>query len=192
MSRIGFKPISLPEGVSYELSAGLITVKGPKGEVSVHLPADVSVSEENGALHVRPVTGAKEEAGKSRQGSENHGTAAANIHNAVKGVTEGWKKELEINGTGYRASMKGTSVSMFLGYSHEIVVAPIGKYTKITCPDETHVTVEGCDRQQVGQTAAHIYDKHRPDVYGQKGVHYVGQHLIKKIGKRASAGSGKK
>jgi len=190
MSRIGFKPISLPAGVSYVIADSLITVKGPKGEVSVHLPKDVSVSEDGGALHVRPVEDA--DGTVSRQGQADHGTTAANIANAVHGVSEGWKKELEINGTGYRASMKGNAVSMFLGYSHEITVSPIGKYTKITCPDETHVTVEGCDRQEVGQTAAAIYDKHRPDVYGQKGVHYVGQHLIKKVGKRASAGSGKK
>lgn len=192
MSRIGFKPISLPEGVSYQIVDGLMTVKGPKGEVSVHIPMDVSVSEEDGHLHVTPVEGAKEEAGKARQGSENHGTTAANIHNAVKGVTEGWKKELEINGTGYRASIKNGAVVMFLGYSHEISVAPVGKFTKITCPDETHITVEGCDKHDVGQTAAYIYDKHRPDVYGQKGVHYVGQKLIKKVGKRATASAGKK
>lgn len=188
MSRIGFKPISLPEGVTYEIVDGVMTVKGPLGEVSVHIPMDVSVSEKDGHLHVAPIADAKEEAGKARQGSENHGTTAANINNAVVGVTKGWKKELEINGTGYRASIKNGNVVMFLGYSHEITVSPVGKYTKITCPDETHVTVEGCDKHDVGQTAAYIYDKHRPDVYGQKGVHYVGQHLIKKVGKRASAG----
>lgn len=186
MSRIGFKPIALPEGVSYVKEANVITVKGPKGEVSVHIPSDVSVEEKDGALHVRPL-----EEG-TKQGSADHGTTAANLHNAVKGVTEGWKKELEINGTGYRASVKNGSVTMFLGYSHEVVVAPIGKYTKIVCPDETHVVIEGCDKQEVGQTAALIYDKHRPDVYGQKGVHYKGQHLIKKVGKRAAATGAKK
>ena len=125
------------------------------------------------------------------QGQENHGTAAALLHNAVKGVTEGWKKELEVAGTGYRCSIKNGVLTMFLGYSHDVQVKPIGKYTKITCPDETHILVEGVDRQEVGQTAATIYDCHRPDVYGNKGVHYKGQKLIKKVGKRAAAG-GKK
>lgn len=182
MSRIGFKPIALPSGVTYKLENGSLAVTGPKGEVSVHIPADVSVEEKDGALHVRPLDL------EDKQGKADHGTTAANITNAVKGVSEGWKKELEINGTGYRASVKNGSVVMFLGYSHEITVAPIGKYTKLTCPDETHVVVEGCNKQEVGQTAAAIYDKHRPDVYGQKGVHYKGQHLIKKVGKRAATG----
>ena len=186
MSRIGLKPISLPEGVTYEIKDGAVSVKGPKGEVSVKLLAGVSVHEENGALHCVL------EDTESRQAHKNHGTFAANLHNAAKGVSEGWKKELEINGTGYRAAIKNGAISMFLGYSHEIRVEPVGKFTKITCPDDTHVVVEGCDKHDVGQTAALIYDSHRPDVYGQKGVHYKGQHLIKKIGKRAAATGAKK
>ena len=180
MSRIGLKPVTLPEGVSCTLNEGTAVIKGPKGEVSVHFAKDVSVSLTDGTLSVKPLVA----------GTPNHGTAAANLHNAVKGVTEGWKKELEVNGTGYRASIKNGAVVMFLGYSHEITVAPIGKYTKISCPDETHIVVEGCDKQEVGQTAALIYDSHRPDPYGNKGVHYKGQKMIKKVGKRA--GSGKK
>lgn len=181
MSRIGFKPVALPAGVEAHFDGDCVIVKGPKGEVNVHIPADVSVSLADGQFTFK----AKAEPTPSQ------GTIAALITNAIKGVTEGFKKELELNGTGYRASIVNGSVKMFLGYSHDIVVAPIGKYTKITCPDETHITVEGVDKQQVGQTAAHIYDSHRPDVYGQKGVHYKGQHLIKKVGKRAAA-SGKK
>ncbi len=185
MSRIGFKPIALPEGVTYETNGNVMTFKGPKGEVSVRIPSDVSVEETEGHLHVKPL------AENTKQGSADHGTTAALLNAAVVGVHEGWKKELEINGTGYRASVKNGEVTMFLGYSHQITVAPVGKYTKISCPDETHIIVEGCNKQEVGQTAALIYDKHRPDVYGQKGVHYKGQHLIKKVGKRAAAG-GKK
>lgn len=184
MSRLGFKPISLPEGVSFEQSDGLILVKGAKGEVSVHIPADVSVEVKDGAAHVSP----KNKELAEKKGCPNHGTIAALLRNAVTGVHEGWKKELELNGTGYRASIKNGSVEMFLGYSHKVVVAPIGKYTKLTCPDDTHITVEGCSKEDVGQTAATIYDTHRPDVYGQKGVHYVGQTLIKKVGKRATGG----
>ena len=178
MSRIGLKPITLPSGVSYELKDGTAIVKGPKGEVNVHISRDVSVSLTDGTLSVSPLV----------EGTPNHGTVAANLHNAVKGVSEGWKKELELNGTGYRASVKNGAVVMFLGYSHNITVAPVGKYTTISCPDETHIVVEGCDKQHVGQTAALIYDKHRPDPYGNKGVLYKGQKMIKKVGKRAATG----
>lgn len=188
MSRIGFKPIAIPDGVTVEIKEHEVLVKGAKGEVDVHLPSDVKVEMEDKILHVRPILEVDED---PSTGSANHGTTAANLHNAIRGVSEGWKKELEIQGTGYRAQMKGNIISMFLGYSHRIEVAPVGKYTKISCPDETHVVVEGCSRQEVGQTAALIYDSHRPDVYGNKGVHYKGQKLIKKVGKRASAG-GKK
>lgn len=182
MSRIGFKPVTLPEGVTYTIAEGNVIVKGPKGEVNVHIPSGVSVKAEDGKL----------EAVLLGEDTPNHGTLAALLHNAVKGVTEGWKKELEIAGTGYRAQIKGQAVSMFLGYSHTIVVEPVGEYTKITCPDETHVVVEGPDKQAVGQTAALIYDSHRPDPYGNKGVHFKGQHMIKKIGKRAAATTAKK
>ena len=81
----------------------------------------------------------------------------------------------------------GDTGSMFLGYSHDVNIDPVGQYTKISTPDETHIVVEGCDKQEVGQTAALIYDSHRPDVYGNKGVHFKGQHMIKKVGKRAAA-----
>jgi len=183
MSRIGFKPISLPAGATVVLNGSVLVVKGAKGEVSVGIPADVSVKVEDGKVTVRPIT--KE--GDERQGNENEGTVAANLKNALHGVTVGWKKELEIQGTGYRAQMKGKTISMFLGYSHDIEINPVGQFTKISCVDETHLVVEGCDKQQVGQTAALIYDSHRPDVYANKGVHFKGQHMIKKVGKRAAA-----
>lgn len=188
MSRIGKKPIVLAEGVSFEVNSDHVLVKGPKGEVNVHLPKDVKIEVEGNVARVIPVYGPHEDESK---GHANFGTASALLHNAVHGVTEGWKKELEVSGTGYRCSMKGDTLTMFLGYSHDVKVKAVGKYTKITCPDETHIVVEGVDRQEVGQTAASIYDSHRPDVYGQKGVHYKGQKLIKKVGKRAAAG-GKK
>lgn len=184
MSRIGLKPIALPAGVTLEVNGNVAIVKGSKGEVSVHIPSDVSVEVADGVAHVN--LNANEN--NMRQAQKDHGTTAANLTNAVKGVSEGWKKELEIAGTGYRASMKGDAVTMFLGYSHMVERKPIGKYTKITCKDETHITVEGCSKEDVGQTAASIYDAHRPDVYGNKGVHYVGQKMIKKVGKRAASG----
>jgi large subunit ribosomal protein L6 len=182
MSRLGFKPISLPNGATLTINGDHVSVKGAKGELSVRIPADVSVEAKDGTVSIKAK--AVEDA---RQANMDQGTTAALIKDALVGVTTGWKKELEIAGTGYRATLKGKTLNMFLGYSHDINIDPIGQYTKFTVPDETHVTVEGCDKQQVGQTAALIYDSHRPDVYGNKGVHYKGQHMIKKVGKRAAA-----
>jgi large subunit ribosomal protein L6 len=182
MSRIGLKPVSIPSGVTFTQNGNVVTVKGPKGEVSVRIPSDVSVKVDNGVAHVSLI-----KSDLDANGSASHGTTTANLLNAVKGVSTGFKKELEVAGTGYRCQMKGKTVSMFLGYSHTVEIDPVGQYTKISLPDETHIVIEGCDKQQVGQTAALIYDSHRPDVYGNKGVHYKGQHLIKKVGKRAAA-----
>ncbi|MCH4210893.1 MAG: 50S ribosomal protein L6, partial [Bacilli bacterium] len=164
------------------LSEKVATVKGAKGEVSVLLPQDVSVEVKDGTVSLKI-----KQVEDMRQANMNEGTLAANLKNAFHGVSVGWKKELEVAGTGYRASMKGKTVSMFLGYSHDVNIDPVGQYTKISTPDETHIVVEGCDKQEVGQTAALIYDSHRPDVYGNKGVHFKGQHMIKKVGKRAAA-----
>jgi large subunit ribosomal protein L6 len=180
MSRIGLKPIALPSGVTAEIKDNVITIKGAKGEVSVKIPSDVSVSLADGKISLKALN-------ETQQTHEDHGTTAAHINNAVKGVSVGFKKELEISGIGFRAQMQGTSVDMFLGYTNDVVIAPLGKGTKISCPNETTIIVEGCDKQAVGQTAALIYDSRRPDVYANKGLHYKGQHMIKKIGKRAAA-----
>jgi large subunit ribosomal protein L6 len=115
MSRIGFKPISLPSGVTVTINGNAATVKGAKGEVSVLIPEDVSVEVKDGKAQRQ-----NHRSRKCETGNENEGTVAANLKNAIHGVTTGWKKELEIAGTGYRAQMKGKAVSMFLGYSHEI------------------------------------------------------------------------
>ena len=115
-----------------------------------------------------------------------HGTTRANLANAVKGVSEGFKKELEINGIGFRAALRGTSVVLAVGFSHEVVIAPL-KGVKIVLADETHIAVEGCDKQAVGQTAALIHDTKRPEPYGGKGIKYKGEYIIRKEGKRAAA-----
>ena len=182
MSRIGFKPIALPEGVSYVKEANVITVKGPKGEVSVHIPSDVSVEEKDGALHVRPL----EEGDK--QGSADHGTTAANLHNAVKGVTEGWKKELEINGVGFRCEKQGKDVIMNLGYSHKVVVSDTDD-CKLEVPSPNKIIVVGIDKQKVGQRASEIRSKRPPEPYKGKGIKYVDEYIRRKEGK---AGKGKK
>ena len=183
MSRIGLKPVVLPEGVTLDIKEGAVAVKGPKGELSVAYPSCVSVSVDNGVAHV------------ARKDDEptsvaNHGTVRANLANAVKGVHEGFKKELEIQGIGYRCSMRGTSIVLNVGFSHEVVVAP-EEGVKITAKDDTHILVEGIDKQKVGQTAALIHDTKRPEPYGGKGIRYKGEVVHLKEGKRAATG-GKK
>ena len=180
MSRIGLKPVVLPESVTLEVKDGVVAVKGPKGELSVSYPSCVSVSVENGVAHVAR----KDDQPKS---VTNHGTVRANLANAVKGVHEGYKKELEIQGIGYRCSMRGTSIVLNVGYSHEVVIAPAEGVT-ISAKDDTHITVEGIDKQKVGQIAALIHDTKRPEPYGGKGIRYKGEVVHLKEGKRATGG----
>ena len=180
MSRIGLKPVVLPEGVTLDIKEGAVAVKGPKGELSVAFPSCVSVSVDNGVAHV-----ARKD--DSPASVTNHGTVRANLANAVKGVHEGFKKELEIQGIGYRCSMRGTSIVLNVGFSHEVVITPV-EGVKISAKDDTHITVEGIDRQKVGQTAALIHDTKRPEPYGGKGIRYVGETVILKEGKRAAGG----
>ncbi len=180
MSRIGLKPVVLPEGVSLEVKEGVVAVKGPKGELSVAYPSCVSVSVDNGVAHV------------ARKDDEpasvaNHGNVRANLANAVKGVHEGFSKKLEISGIGYRCAMRGTSIVLNVGYSHEVVITPV-EGVKISAPDATHIVVEGIDRQKVGQTAALIHDTKRPEPYGGKGIRYSDEVVIRKEGKRAAGG----
>ncbi|MCQ2741719.1 MAG: 50S ribosomal protein L6 [Bacilli bacterium] len=180
MSRIGLKPVTLPQGVTVEANGNVVTVKGAKGELNVVIANNVSVEVKDGTLHVV-------RANENADTIMFHGTARANIANAIKGVSEGFKKELEISGIGYRCAMRGEKIVLNLGYSHEVVLAPLPG-VKISAKDETHITVEGIDKQAVGQTAALIHDAKRPEPYGGKGVHYVGEHIIRKEGKRAAGG----
>lgn len=180
MSRIGLKPVVLPEGVTLDIKEGAVAVKGPKGELSVAYPSCVSVSVDNGVAHV------------ARKNDEpasvaNHGTVRANLANAVKGVHEGFKKELVISGIGYRCAMRGTSIVLNVGFSHEVVITPV-EGVKISAPDATHIIVEGIDRQKVGQTAALIHDTKRPEPYGGKGIRYSDEVVLRKEGKRAAGG----
>jgi len=180
MSRIGLKPVVLPEGVTAEIKSGVVTVKGPKGELSVNFPADcISVEVADGAVHVTR----KDEEARSR---ENHGTVRANLHNAVTGVHDGFKKELEIIGIGYRSAMRGDKLVLNVGYSHEVVIDPLPG-VKISCKDETHVIVEGIDKQKVGQVAALIHDTRAPEIYHGKGIRYKGENVILKEIKKTGA-----
>ena len=181
MSRIGFKPVVLPEGVTVTVNDGAVAVKGAKGELSVSYPKDcISVEVKDGHVIVLR----KDEEARSK---ENHGTVRANIQNAVTGVHDGFMKQLEITGIGYRCAMRGDAIVLNVGFSHEVVIHPVPG-VKITAKDDTHIIVEGIDRQKVGQTAALIHDTKRPEPYGGKGIKYKGEHIIRKEGKRAAGG----
>ena len=175
MSRIGKKPITLPKGVKYTVQTNTVVVEGPKGKVSALIPQGISLSEKDGVLHVE------------RQNDSQaalHGLARALVFNAVEGVTNGWKKELDVVGIGYRVEMKGKNTVVFtLGYSHPIEFPlPTGVEVAID-PKQTHLVVSGIDRQKVGQVAADMRSLRKPDPYKNKGVRYTGEKLKKKVGK---------
>ena len=175
MSRIGKKPITLPKGVKYTVQTNTVVVEGPKGKVSALIPQGITLSEKDGILHVE------------RQNDSQaplHGLARALVFNAVEGVTNGWKRELDVVGIGYRVEMKGKNTVVFtLGYSHPIEFPlPTGIEVAID-PKQTHVTVSGIDRQKVGQVAADMRALRKPDPYKNKGVRYSDEKLKKKVGK---------
>ena len=175
MSRIGKKPITLPKGVSVKMAQGRVEVQGPKGKVSQYIPPGITFSQDDGTLV------AKTERDEPALGKF-HGLARSLVANAVTGVTEGFKKELDIVGIGYRAEVKGKQVVFALGYSHPIVF-DIPNGIEIGIEKQTHITVTGVDRQLVGQVAANIRRMRKPDPYKQKGVRYTGEQLKKKVGK---------
>jgi large subunit ribosomal protein L6 len=175
MSRIGKKPIPLPKGVTVTVKADAVEVKGPKGTLAQKVPPGVSFAVQGTEL-VASTVGADPGLGKY------HGLARSLMANAVEGVTNGFKKELDIVGVGYRAEVKGKQVVFALGYSHPVVLdVPAG--IDVAIDKQTHVTVTGIDRQLVGQVAANIRQFRRPDPYKQKGVRYTGEVLKKKVGK---------
>ncbi len=175
MSRIGKKPIPLPKGVSFEVQGSNVVVKGPKGTVTNHLPAGVSLATEDGQIVVKRVDDAH---------AAVHGLTRALVANAVKGVTEGWTRQLDIVGIGYRAELKGKGIVVFtLGYSHPIEYPLPSGISVAIDPKQTALTITGIDRQQVGQVAAEMRGLRKPDPYKQKGVRYTGERLKKKVGK---------
>ena len=176
MSRIGKKPIPVPKGVTVKVDATGVDVKGPKGQMRQALPPGVEVALEDGALL------AKRERADDKSLAKFHGLARSLVANAVQGVTEGWKRELDIVGVGYRAELKGKQVHFALGYSHPVVFdIPAG--IDVAVDKQTHITVTGVDRQLVGQVAANMRRLRKPDPYQQKGVRYMGEVLKKKAGK---------
>ena len=180
MSRIGYKQITLPAGVTVDVSNGVATVKGPKGTLEVKVPSVITVKKEGEVLKC-------ERANELKHTKQLHGTTRANLQDAVTGVTSGFKKELVIVGIGYRCQMRGENIVMNVGYSHEIVIKP-ERTVKISCPSATEIVVEGLDKQAVGQTAALIRGTREPEPYNGKGVMYKNEHIIRKEGKRAASG----
>ena len=175
MSRIGKKPIPLPQGVKFEVKGNTVVVQGPKGQVQAHLPAGVKLKQADGNIQVTR---------DSDQYAAVHGLARALVSNAVEGVTKGWTKDLEIVGIGYRAELKGKNTVVFtLGYSHPIEYPlPTGISVALD-PKQTKLTVSGIDRQKVGQVAADMRSLRKPDPYKNKGVRYADEKLKKKVGK---------
>ena len=175
MSRIGKKPIPIPKGVTVKVAPDAIEVQGPKGKLRQPLPPGIVIAQEDGNL----VAKLERDDNELRKF---HGLARSLVANAVSGVTEGFKKELDIVGIGYRAELKGKQVHFALGYSHPIVF-DIPNGIDIAIEKQTHNTVTGADRQVVGQVAANIRRMRKPDPYKQKGVRYTGEQLKKKVGK---------
>jgi len=178
MSRIGRSPIPLPAGVELDVRSGHVTVKGPKGTLEVAISPRLTVAVENGEVLVqRP--------GDARSDRAQHGLARSLIANAVTGVSEGFSKNLEIQGVGYRCAIKGSTLELSLGYSHPVVVEPPAGIT-IVAPEPTKITVSGIDKQLVGQVAANIRALRSPDSYHGKGVRYQGEYVKLKPGKAAA------
>lgn len=175
MSRIGKKPIPIPQGVTATIGPEAVDVKGPKGSLRQALPPGVRFAEEDGELVARID-------GPPREMSKFHGLARSLVANAVKGVSEGFTRELDIVGIGYRAEVQGRKITFALGYSHPIVL-DIPEGITIAVDKQMHLTVSGIDRQLVGQVAANIRRLRKPDPYKQKGVRYTGEVLKKKVGK---------
>ncbi|MEO1551559.1 MAG: 50S ribosomal protein L6 [Pseudomonadota bacterium] len=176
MSRIGKKPIDLPGGVTANISGQTIEVKGPKGVRSFTATDDVSISVDDSAITVEP-------RGKSKRARQQWGMSRSQVANCVLGVSEGFKKELQINGVGYRAAVQGKILKLSLGYSHDVdFEIPDG--VEIKAPKPTEVVVEGIDQQVVGQVAANIREWRKPEPYKGKGIKYKDEFIFRKEGKK--------
>lgn len=175
MSRVGKQPIEVASGVKVSIHGGSVEVQGPKGTLSHPLPAGISAELEEQSLVVR-------RSDDSKRQRAMHGLARALLANAVRGVSQGFSKDLEIHGVGYRAEGKGKAVIFHLGFTHPVEF-PVPEGIEIKVDKNTRLTVSGHDRQQVGQVAADIRALRKPDVYKQKGIRYAGEQLRKKAGK---------
>jgi large subunit ribosomal protein L6 len=177
MSRIGRQPVAVPDGVEVTIEPELVTVKGPKGELEERVSREIGVAQENGEIVVTRST----DRGEHRA---LHGLTRSLIANMVEGVTNGFEKRLEIQGVGYRAQLQGNKLVLALGYSHPVEVnAPEGIDFEV--PQPTRITVRGISKQVVGEVAAIIRKQRPPEPYKGKGIRYEGEHVARKVGKRA-------
>src|SRR5438270_13135848 len=177
MSRIGKQPIELPSGVNVAISPGRVQVNGPLGELSQNVPARMQIEQDDGTLVVKRPT----ERGDDRA---LHGLTRSLVANMVEGVTKGFEKRLELQGVGYRATLRGTDLELNVGYSHPVVLkAP--QRISFEVPTPTEVIVKGIDKQQVGQTAAEVRKVRPAEPYKGKGIRYQGEYVRRKVGKRA-------
>ena len=176
MSRIGKKPVELPSGVTATVSGQTVEVKGPKGSHSFTATDDVTIAVEDNVVKITP-------RGNSKRARQQWGMSRTMVANMVAGVTDGFKKELEINGVGYRAQMQGNVLKLNLGYSHEVnFEVPAG--VTVTAPKQTEIVVEGSDAQLVGQVAANIREWRKPEPYKGKGIKYKDEYIFRKEGKK--------
>jgi len=175
MSRIGKQPIPIPPKVKVEIKGQKVFVEGPKGKLDWELPKRTSLKVEDGRIVVS-------REGDDAQAKALHGLSRALVNNMVRGVTDGFVKKLEIQGVGFKAAVQGNNVTMTLGYSHPIVY-PIPQQIKVTVEENTKITVEGPDKQLVGEVAAELRAFYPPEPYKGKGVRYVGERVVRKEGK---------
>ena len=176
MSRIGKKPVAVPSGVTATISGQTVSVKGPKGTLTFTATDDVTITQEDGAIKVTP-------RGTSKRARQQWGMVRSMVENLSVGVTTGFKKELELQGVGYRAAMQGKDLKLSLGYSHDVVF-DVPQGVTVSTPKPTEVVIEGIDPQQVGQVAANIREWRRPEPYKGKGIRYKGEYIFRKEGKK--------
>ena len=177
MSRIGKKPVQIPAGVTVTVNGTNVHVKGPKGELDRTFSDLVTIKEEGEEILVSVND-------ESREANAQHGLTRTLIHNMVLGVSEGFVKQLELTGVGYRVALKGKDLDLSLGYSHPVIYKARENIT-FEVPDNTHINVKGISKEQVGQVAAEIRMKRPPEPYKGKGIHYMGEHIRRKLGKAA-------
>jgi large subunit ribosomal protein L6 len=177
MSRIGKKPIEIPDGVTVDVGNGVVSVKGPRGELSQAVSPAMRIEQSNGTLTV-------ERPSDRGQHRSLHGLTRSLIANMVEGVTNGYEKRLQIQGVGYRARLQGKALELAVGYSHPISIPPPDGI-EFDVPQPTEVVVRGIDKQLVGEIAAQVRKQRPPEPYKGKGIRYVGEHVRRKVGKRA-------
>jgi large subunit ribosomal protein L6 len=176
MSRIGKKPVPLPKGVTAKIDGQTVTVKGPKGELSITLISDVTVKQGDDGIEVAPRD-------DSKRARSMWGMSRSLVDNLITGVSSGFSKTLEINGVGYRAAMKGKELQLQLGYSHDVMY-PVPDGIQIQCTKPTEIVISGIDKARVGQVAAEIRRYRKPEPYKGKGVKYSNEFIFRKDGKK--------